>query len=608
MNFNDSKASRYLIGVLIGVSVSLLALFAYLAIDSSIVSRSETFTEINGKVEPVSGSETLALADSGSGSGHDLPELEPYTSDLARSAALYALLEQSDIQDLIDLIRRSIGIEHPGRRHETMIAIGQRIASIDPNTGLEVAMEFPLSIRAGLLTGVFQEWSLANLDNAIASALTLDKPSAHQVLRAILHTRSDLSDSVRREIAKKLGREETAIELITAQTAESHIDRPQEAWKALMQDGIDNAYQMRHFRDISRTWAETEGFDILHEIQSSLDSTGKYSAQQELIRSVVEIDPQQAFDHVFASKSGERQYLLLSVVAEWAQNDPKAAFETVAKIKEDSESKQLLREVVSTWASNDPERILEDLDKFDTELRLVAAESAVGAIGAKDPERATAIVEELQTKVSNTSMIARRLSDLWTRSDPRSALDWILSDSQKDNTQRNQMIKRAIRALAHEDPHHAFEVGLEQPLASEHNSGMESDVILELTSIDIETAISLLPNVREKSILISHIWVGAALVKTRQPHRALELAQQVPEARRDYYYETIGEDWAETNPTQLFEELDQLPNPKLKSAMAKALLSSDSNNPVLTPDQVDHVRSLLNAEDAETEEESTWRK
>lgn len=604
MNFNDSKASRYLIGILIGISVSLLALFAYLAIDSSTKSRGETFTEINELVDRVSGGETLALSDSGLDFGHDLPELEPYTSDLARSAALYALLEQSDIQDLIDLIRRSIGIEHPGRRHETMIAIGQRIALIDPKTGLEVAMEFPLSVRAGLLTGVFQEWSLANLDDASSSALTLDKPSAHQALQAILHTRNDLSDSVRREIAKKLGRDEFAIGLITAQLTDSHIDRPQEAWNALMQDGIDNAYQMRHFREISRAWAETAGFDVLHEIQSSLDSTGKYSAQQELIRSVVEIDPQQAFDHVFASKSGERQYLLLSVVAEWAQNEPKAAFEAVAKIKEDSESKQLLREVVSTWANNDPERIMEDLDQFDTELRLVAAESAVGAISRKDPERAARIVEKLQSRVSNTSMIARELSYHWTQRDPRSALEWILSDSQKDNTQRNHMIEQAIRALAHEDPHHAFEVGLEHPLASEYDSGMESNVILELTSIDIETAISFLPNVRDESVLISHVWVGKALVKKRQPHRALELAQQVPSARRDYYHETIGEDWAETNPTQLFEELDQLPNPKLKSAMAKALLSSDSKNPVLTSDQIDHAKSLLSKEDVETKTES----
>lgn len=608
MNFKDSKARRYLTGIVIGIGVSLLVLVTYSTIDHSAESQDETLTEFNEGFDRASASETLALSDSGSDFGLDLPELRAYRSDLARSAALYSLLEQSELQELTDLIRRSIDIEHPGRRHDTMIAIGQKIASIDPDMGLEVAMEYPVPVRTGLLTGVFQEWSLTNLDNAIASALTLDKPSAHQVLQAILHTRSDLSNGERLEIAKKLGRDEIAIEIISAQTTDSLIDKPREAWNALMQDGIDNAYQMRHFREISRVWAEIEGFDILHEIQSSLDSTGKYSAQQELIRSVVEIDPQQAFEHVFASKSAERQFLLLSVVAEWAQNDPKAAFEAVAKLKEDSDSKQLLSEVVSTWASNDPERILEDVDQFDAELRLVAAESAVGAIGAKDPERAATIVEELQTRVSNTSMIARRLGDVWTRSDPRSALEWILSDSQKGNTQRNQMIKRTIRALAHEDPHHAFEVGLEQPLASEHTSGMESDVILELTTIDIETAISLLPNVREQSILISHIWVGAALVKTRQPHRALELAQQVPEARRDYYYETIGEDWAEANPAQLFEEIDQLSNPKLKSAMAKSLLSSDSNNSVLTPEQTDHVRSLLNAEDAETEGETTWRR
>ncbi len=595
-----SKIIRFLIGVVFGVGIALLAWFAFLTVDGWVNSDNETLSYDSSETGHISKSGQEGTSASRSDLGKDLAELTQYRSDFARSVALYALLERADREELIDLAKRSNTINHSSRRRTTQIAIGRKFAAVDPQLALEIVKDVPQSTRAALLFGVYHEWSTSNLDEAIASAQTLDSAPAQIALQAILETRNDLSESRRREIAGQFGREEFAYRLITEQTAASHADNPESAWQALMDDDIDNAYQLRELREASLGWVDRDGLSVLSNLSSALNESFGSSVRRELIRSIVEVDPLSAFNHAVALPSEERKLLLSSVVRVWARIEPQIAFEAAANIEPVSDAESLLKDVVSSWAWNDAHGILAVLEQFDAQLRMLAADQAISSIATKDPLEAARLIEELQTKVSNTSSIESGLIYHWSRSDPRAALDWLLEDPKRGDTRRRSMIESALRGLAHEDPQYAFQIGLEQPLVWEHDNGMESDVISELSRFDIETAISLLPKVREESKSISYLWVGQALVKKRDPYRALELGEQVPESKRDFYYGSIGGEWADTNPIQMYEELEQLPGAKLKSTMAKQLLLNNARSPILSKDQVKHAKSLLTEEDAKT--------
>lgn len=593
-----SKIIRYLIGVVIGVCVSLLAWFAFLTVEGWLHSDNETLSSDNSETGHISESGQEAASSSRSDLGKDLAELTEYKSDFARSVALYALLEQSDREELIDLARRSTSIDHSSRRRTTQVAIGRKIAAVDTQLALEIAMDIPRSTRAGLLFGVYHEWSTTNLDEAVASAQTLDMASAQIALQAILESRNDLSDSRRRVIAGQFGREEFAFRLITEQTAASHADNPENAWQALMDDDIDNAYQLRELREASLGWVDRDGLSVLSNLFQDPPPSLDYDVRSELIRSIVEIDPLAAFNHVVALPGEEKEFLRRSIVRVWARIEPQKALEAAANIEPDSDAEILLNDVVFSWARNDPHGILAGIEQFDPDLRLEAAEYAISFIASKDPEEAARIVEELQSKVSKTSSIEQGLIDHWSESDPRAALDWLLEDSGRGDTRRRSFIVKTLRALAHVDLQYAFQIGLEQPLVGVYDPGMESVVISELSKFDIETALSLLPKVRDQSKSNSYRWVGQALVKQRDPNRAMELGEQVPESRRDLYYRQIASDWAATNPVQLYEELEQMTGAKLRSTMATQLLFNNISSPILSKDQVEHARSLLTEEDA----------
>ena len=129
-------------------------------------------------------------------------------------------------------------------------------------------------------------------------------------------------------------------------------------------------------------------------------------------------------------------------------------------------------------------------------------------------------------------------------------------------------------------------------------------MILELCSIDIETAISYFHRVREESKSISALWITQTLVEQRDPHRALEIVEQLPEPKRRYVYQSIGNDWASNEPLHMYEELRKLEDEQIRSVLALSLVLGDSRNSVLNSDQREVVKSFLTDEDAKQLEES----
>ena len=98
----------------------------------------------------------------------DLADVSKFESRLLRYTALQDMLADKDVAALQTYYEDSKEIQQPNLREETQYAIVNRIAVVDPRTALDLADEFPTRRRGSLIDTIFREWSLSNLDEAVA--------------------------------------------------------------------------------------------------------------------------------------------------------------------------------------------------------------------------------------------------------------------------------------------------------------------------------------------------------------------------------------------------------------------------------------------------------
>ncbi len=586
---------RYLIGFAIGAGLSVLA-FVVLSVSYRTDEGFDT-NEASFSLDPNSDTEPGSVD---TDAPYDLPQLRQYESDFARSTALYSLIYHSNREELVRLVELARDISHDNRRRETLFVIGQRLAELGPKSALEFAVDIPHPQGNSLITGIFREWSLTNLEDLVEQAKFLEEPLRYEAMKTILETRSDLTEGKRREIAATLGREEYAIRSIAEQTTAELIANPEAAWRDLIDDEFENAYQIRSLERVVWHWVESDGIEVLSQIVESLsDNNRSIELRNLLVQNVTRFDVERAFEYVTSSSDETVGDLVWVVVGEWARVDPWAALEAIESSDLGSDRGVLASTVISEWAMSDPDELLAEIDQFDQKYWNQIAERVVMEIGRTNPRRAAGLLEDLAIKIGSTSNIANSLAYRWSQIDPRAALEWIMSETQVNNPKQPAMIEDALVALAREDPEDAFALAMQQPIHPDLRRGMESRVIAEVAEVDIDSALTLLPQVRDESKSDAVFSVARALVAKQDASSALKLAELLPESARNDYFETIGRVWAFSNALHMFEMLDQIANQELRSILADQLAFAQRHSPMLTDEQLEYVQSQVKPESVE---------
>ena len=91
--------------------------------------------------------------------------------------------------------------------------------------------------------------------------------------------------------------------------------------------------------------------------------------------------------------------------------------------------------------------------------------------------------------------------------------------------------------------------------------------------------------------------IGRAMVRAKDFEQALSLAEDLPETDHRFYYHSITSEWADFAPLDLFEKLAALPSDVIKSRAGTSLINRNRLKPVLTDEQIDHVKTFLLDED-----------
>lgn len=599
---NKSSILRpYIIGIAIGICLSIALYLGYLGVVRGIEQISHSNASSNSQntlsrhFEASNQNDSIDLFTDPS---VDLTQLSRYESDFERSAALYRILSNASVKELVQLLEDSEKVPMENQRTNIQVDIFRRLTALDSKRALQQLNRYPTHEQVDVVPGIFRELSLLDLNAAIDGAKTLDRSVRVVALQTILEQRSELSEAQLRDIARQIENENFALHWISERNSNDLVDEPERAWIELAADSVSDALQLNSFIAIARNWIDRDGLNVLSRIEEISPESQDFSFRSNLIVAVAEDNPKSVLDYLAESPSQDHSFRLQPVLKQWVKSDPEAAFEALYSLQKSPDFSYLESAVVKAWVRHDPDELTVWIDTLSRDGRLAAIEEAVASLARTSPEQALHLMDSVSDKVESTSTVAIRLAQEWAQSDPKGAMTWALSDSQAQNPRRIDVIDAVIRKLVQIDFQHAMRVALAQPV-ERGGSQLEKTVIVELSRVDIESTIGLLEQVREESRLFASTWVASQLVKAGNPMRGLSVVKQLPEEHRSYGFFEVAYDWAVQDSQQMLESLVNLESDEIKSLFARVLLVRQLSKPTLTKDEIEHATSFLNEKDAE---------
>ena len=235
---------------------------------------------------------------------------------------------------------------------------------------------------------------------------------------------------------------------------------------------------------------------------------------------------------------------------------------------------------------------------------------ALRGIARSSLEEAAQFVSTFESGATRMAA-ASSVADAWMNQDHEEALDWILNDPVNQEI-TSQLLQRVLWHLIRIDPNLAMATAIAQPINADDNQpgwagtgmGLELLVITNLVHSDLDTAIELLPQVREGATRQSaYQSVTSAMIRDGQIDEALDMVRQAPESDRTSLYMVLASAWAGSDPEGLLNSMDRLPSKEVKSRAAMSLVSYNSFQKSLTDEQLEKAKKFLTEEDAKALDE-----
>lgn len=508
-------------------------------------------------------------------------------SAFERTEALYSLLFSADAKMLTNLLEQSNNIASEHLQHSTQTVIVQKFAAVDPKLALTKIGNLPRERRQPLISTVFSEWSLIDLDEAIAHANTLEESKQYAALRGMLDSQDSVSHDAKKELANQL---EIDLNVFEQRVFTEVIS---EEWESLIADERSNLAHTADLIRLAHQWIEQSGLEVIAHIDESLNDTMlKKAVIGSVLQRALLTDPQETLQQVLVFENELRELVLENLARAWASIGPEAAMESITSIETPRIRRQMLEQFVTEWANLDPKEMFENFDLIPENLQALAQEQAIRALANTTPEEAVQFLEQISDEYLQFELTMEIASE-WSDKNVLEALNWALSEQFTDAALERLVLDTVLRSLAVENPELALQTALDQPL-NLMGLGLEATVIDAVARTDIERALSMLAQVREgytKSF--TSIAVGKALVRNNETDRALELAQQLPEEYRDSYYDLVVNEWAYSDPKSLVSMLDKLPTTEAKYRAAMDLNRLNVGTNILTKEQISFVRGYL---------------
>ncbi len=586
-----------LVGFLIGACVGTLAYFATSAL---LYEGREA-----GIVAPTSGdSNRSSLGDTTNKT--ELQDLHALfgASNASQLANVLDLHVDGISRDkLIGLIDQSVELKQDSLAFEIQEALLAKLAQFDPEQALEKAWTFPASRWSKLINVVFSEWAVLSPQVALERASELTGTLRESAIHAILDemgeiSEQDLADDAKTIAAHRIA-EDKALELIST---------PAEAWEQVVRDNVRDHYQEELLLKIADRWLQEGSLDVLNRVyrDGPLEPfTTSFPLRQQIEALVVELDPQGAWEFVLSMPIEKQREAATGLLRTIARDDPKAAFELIGQLPTIWNRNSAQWAVLQEWAEQTPQELLDRILDFPQQLRQDIVLRALGSIARKSPMQAA---EQLQLMklalgdIDEESVFA--VIRAWVEVDPIAASKWAKESYDVGSRVRARVMQRIVYALAQSNPEEAMTMALaEKPHSWNSGSGLEMYVIESMVyQGELEQAIEMLDRVREPSLSMSMYHLGTAFIRARKSTDAIQLADRLSEEAQVDYFESLVYAWLTSNPLDLVDKISTMPSDRVRSEIAKKVLSTkDYATVTLTDAQIGRLEGYV-IEENPTEE------
>lgn len=526
---------------------------------------------------------------------YSLVDIAKLHSPLERSTALHFALSEAKEDRVLALLDQSKQLDYPARVQAQAVIL-QKLVRVNPSRALTQIGEFNQPISSDVLSAMFSEWVQLDLNEAISHATTLDSTGKQAALEGILQERIDLTDQKCREIARQLGNEQYAINVITLEKLNKSIAEPEEVWEEIVKEAPHDSKQLELLTQVAQIWVKKQGLEALNHIFASLANHRTRSfISRALYREVAKSNPNGALEHAKTVDNVPYYDSVLIVVEEWTRSDVHSALAAIDSMSGEVLQQAMFNRLVETWATDNPNSLLENLNLLPLDMVNLATQTAISTLATRVPRDASAMlvtVEDESVKLN----IAMDVITHWIASDLNAALDWVLNDPDLEFG-RTILLSSLLLKLVDQDPERAMRVALERPMI-ENELGPEYWVITRLGQTDVNKAIELMPEVRDGITKTeAYRGLGSELVKKGMTDKALQLVQEIPQYAKETYLSQMLGTWVNRDPTGLVESFDQMPSAEVASSAALKLLLSDPWGEHLNSEQRELVRVHLTEED-----------
>ena len=525
----------------------------------------------------------------------DLADFERFSSHYQRTVALHDLLANADKETLLQHFEQATASLSEGFKNESQFAIVQRLAAIDPMAALETIDGIQSEQGNALVSAIYGEWALADLDQAIGHVGSLDIDSKEVAIKSIVRARDDLTPQQRREMARGLGMEWLAVEVMEREGNTSPTQEPDLEWSVLVRnndeslESLDDT-QHRMAVQIARAWVVRDGVGTFDKIADSLSSQSSlWKLSDQVTREIADSDPNLAFDLAIHLRTLGITGIVDRVIVTWSRNDPGSALNAVNALETKFLRRKLQTEVLQSWANIDPRTLLNGIGGLPEQVQSQARMIALISLSRSAPQEAAEYIGGIE-KRAILNEVATAIVGNWARSDISGALNWIANETSLEHN-RNELRTVALRGLASSDPQEALQIALAQPL-NDDGIGPEAEIVDMLALRDMDTAVSMLGHVRGGKTKIeaydSVILMLSVIAKDSE--RAVDLFVQVCNEESIPRDAHIMLNIVTSAPRMLADGLDRIESEDIKRQVASKLLSFHEDDGIFTEEQLSLLR------------------
>lgn len=491
-------------------------------------------------------------------------------SQFDRAEALLSLLNNADFDSISSLVGQDWTTLSSSLHREIQEVIIRRMAQLDPVEALRQVSNLSKSDRNRLTIAVFDEWSGEDLEEAIAHAISLEEEDKRNALKGVLLAKSDLSNSQRNDVVRKLGHEQVLVDSQALSLAGEPVEDPARAWSDFLADhggdvsSLSDA-QLTLLRHIVDSWmSRGVGTDVAGAVSTALQSGSNVSAVRMLLESLVRLDPS-------------------------------VAFHATSSIEDSDQRAQMQQAIVAEWIKVDPRAVLDTMGLIPSELQDWSKQEALIALSVTAPAEAAKRLGILSSDDAK-SEVARTIASYWAELNPEAARDWVKSDPEIQDL-RWVLMYRIVWEVSQVDPDKALKWALDEPVnEQQRGQGLETAVVRSVAlQGDYETAISLARKARDvENQQWSYVSIGSVLTSRGKSDYAWSLLEDdIPERFHSIYWTQTAFSWVGAEPDVAFESLEGLPSQEIREHVASALFSHNQVTHMFSNEQIRSLKKYL---------------